>query len=124
MKFEHKGKWIKQINESAYKNEDEVLRRGKTIHGDPWIETKIGEKTVNIMGVNLKYNIVKFHVEMPEDKKSMSDRDRTEYQLTNEGDIEKIERAIQTAIRSKMGNNVAYGAARQIGIDTQGYIRG
>lgn len=130
MKFENKGKWQKQIaesrrmNENAFRqaNEDNVIRRGKTINGDPWTETKIKEVTVNILGVTLRYDIIKFHVEMPEDKKSFSDKDRLEYQIVNQNDIDKLEKVIQNAIHSKISTNATFGSGQCITIDTHGYI--
>lgn len=115
---------VEIISESkAQRNEDVILRQGKTLQGNPWTETKVGEKTVNILGVNLKYDIVKFHVDMPEDKKTFTDKDRLEYKITNESEIDKLEKIIQTTICSKIGN-ADIGSTKQIGINIQGYIKG
>ena len=115
---------VEIISESkAQKNEDVILRQGKTLQGNPWTEAKVGEKTVNILGVNLKYDIIKFHVDMPEDKKTFTDKDRLEYKITNESEIDKLEKIIQTTICSKIGN-ADIGSTKQIGVNIQGYIKG
>ena len=120
------GKLKKKFRAESIQNEAEnnkVIRRGKTINGNPWTETKIDEKTVNILGIDLHYEITKFHVDMPDEEKTFTDRDRIESHLINKEAVKEIETIIKEKIYNKLGNKVILGSSYNIGIPDSCYIK-
>lgn len=103
-------------------DEGSIIQKGKTIKGFPWTMTKIDEVSVDILGVTLKYNIVKFHVDMPEEEKTKWDNDRIEYKIVDRNVFDQLEKTITDLIHTELGDNVINDSGRNISIPMEGHI--
>ena len=121
------SKLDKLINEAIdgdpQTDEGSIIQKGKTIKGFPWTMTKIDEVSVDILGVTLKYNIVKFHVDMPEEEKTKWDNDRIEYKIVDRNVFDQLEKTITDLIHAELGDNVINDSGRNISIPMEGHIK-
>ena len=121
------SKLDKLINEAIdgdpQTDEGSIIKRGKNDRGFPWTMTKIDEVSVDILGVTLKYNIVKFHVDMPEEEKTKWDNDRIEYKIVDRNVFDQLEKTITDLIHAELGDNVINDSGRNISIPMEGHIK-
>ena len=111
-------------NEAVNEQKDEIIDRGKTQAGYTWTRTKIDRKTVNILGVDLAYDIVKFHVDMPKDsEKSWLETDRIEYNLVNSNDVKIIQKTLENKVFETLGKKVSHGSGLSLFLPEHGEIK-
>lgn len=80
---------ISELNEKFKQTfqEEEVIRASKTIQGTPYKEIKLDTVTVNILGKELQYDVVKTIYEYEEgQERQFGDRDRVELIMTKDSE--------------------------------------
>ena len=101
----------------------ELLRSFKTTSGVLAEEHKIDEKTINILGVDLHYDIIKSeYFPKSEEEKTFLTQNKITAKLVNEEALDDLEKILQEIVKSELGKdykNMNYiGASRLIGIPT------
>ena len=98
----------------------ELLRSFKTTSGVLAEERKIGEKTINILGVDLHYDIIKSeYFPKSEEERTFLTQNRITAKLANEEALDDLEKFLQETITSELEKdhkNMYIGASRCISI--------
>ena len=121
--FESKMKILdEEIQKMLNEDEENVIRKSHTIHGNPFTETEEGKATVEFLGIPIEYRLIKHE----ERDKDTNDVVKTRYKIEVAKDSEdiihrelqkKIEETFKSQLKDLYNVDVTYiGGSSMIGI--------